>query len=140
MTEGKKILVVDDDEGVREYMETILSRQGFAAVVVESGEDVFEVLEEGDTDLVLLDLVLPGMDGFQVFKLVKERWPEMPIMILSGHGSSRNIVEAMRLGACDFLRKPFQVEELDEALQAVFASEGRATLCPTCHGTGRVSG
>jgi len=70
-----------------------------------------------DPDIVTLDVVLPGMDGLQTLSELKKRLPDVPVVMLSGHGQARNIVEAMRLGASDFLRKPFEVEELELAFQ-----------------------
>ena len=83
-------------------------------------------------------MVLPGISGFEVFKLVKERWPALPFLFLSGHGTSRNIVEAMRLGAANFLRKPFELAEMEEVLRVIFDAESRTLICPTCSGSGRV--
>ena len=95
------------------------------------------VHERTPADLIILDVVLPGMSGFEMLKLVKERWPGVPVVFLSGHGQARNIVQAMREGAADFLRKPFEVKELEKILREVLAGQ-TATICPTCHGAGRV--
>jgi two-component system response regulator AtoC len=74
-------------------------------------------LETTQPDLITLDVVLPGMDGLQTLEKLKQRLPDVPVVMLSGHGQARNIVEAMRRGASDFLRKPFEVEELELAFQ-----------------------
>ena len=138
MAKQKRILVVDDDPGIRDYLEALFTRQGLSASSVATGEEVIEALESQETDLVILDLILPGINGLEVFKLVKERWPDLPILMLSGQGQARTIVEAMRLGAADFLRKPFEVEELETILNAILDAEGRTRICPTCSGAGRV--
>ncbi|MCH2172299.1 sigma-54 dependent transcriptional regulator [Myxococcota bacterium] len=117
MSERFRVLVIDDDPGVREYMEALVTRQGYEVFGAPDGEAALKRLDEVRPDLVTLDVVLPGMDGLQTLESLKQRIPELPVVMLSGHGQARNIVEAMRLGASDFLRKPFEVEELELAFQ-----------------------
>ena len=117
MAQSYRMLVVDDDEGLREYLEALASSRGFQVFAAQSGEEAVETLDHSRPDLVTLDLVLPGMDGLETLKHLKERLPEVPVIMLSGHGQARSIVEAMKLGAADFLRKPFEVEELEVAFQ-----------------------
>ncbi len=113
MDEQFRVLVIDDDPGVRDYLEALVSRQGYQVFAVADGEKALEMLDETQPDLVTLDVVLPGMDGLELLRRLKQRLPEVPVVMLSGHGHARTIVEAMRLGASDFLRKPFEVEELE---------------------------
>jgi len=120
MTNQFRVLVIDDDPGVRDYMEAIVSRQGYEVMAVGDGEQALQSLESARPDLVTLDVVLPGMDGLQTLSELKRRLPDVPVVMLSGHGQARNIVEAMRLGASDFLRKPFEIEELELAFQKAF--------------------
>ncbi len=117
MTEPYRVLVIDDDPGIRDYLEALVSRQGFQMFSVAGGEEALSRLEEIRPDVVTLDVVLPGMDGLETLKQLKERLPDVPVVMLSGHGQARTIVEAMRCGASDFLRKPFEVEELELAFQ-----------------------
>ena len=117
MSDRFRVLVIDDDPGVRDYMEALVSRQGYEVVAVADGEQALDVLDKTQPDLITLDVVLPGMDGLQTLSKLKQRVPNVPVVMLSGHGQARNIVEAMRLGASDFLRKPFEVEELELAFQ-----------------------
>ena len=117
MPQSYRMLVVDDDDGLREYLQALASSRGFHVYAAPSGEEAIETLERSRPDLVTLDLVLPGMDGLETLKKLKERLPEVPVIMLSGHGQARSIVEAMKLGAADFLRKPFEVEELEVAFQ-----------------------
>ncbi|RIL04878.1 MAG: sigma-54-dependent Fis family transcriptional regulator [Proteobacteria bacterium] len=115
MVQAYRMLVVDDDEGLREYLQALASSRGFQVFAAPNGEDAIETLDQSRPDLVTLDLVLPGMDGLETLKQLKERLPEVPVIMLSGHGQARSIVEAMKHGAADFLRKPFEVEELEVA-------------------------
>jgi two-component system response regulator AtoC len=117
MKDRFRVLVIDDDPGVRDYMEALVSRQGYQVFAVADGEQALASLAETKPDLVTLDVVLPGMDGLATLDALKQRIPDVPVVMLSGHGQARNIVEAMRLGASDFLRKPFEVEELELAFQ-----------------------
>ena len=117
MSERFRVLVIDDDPGVRDYMEALVSRQGYEVFAAPDGEEALAKLDQTRPDLVTLDVVLPGMDGLEILAELKKRIPDVPVVMLSGHGQARNIVEAMRLGASDFLRKPFEVEELEIAFQ-----------------------
>ncbi len=117
MADRFRVLVIDDDPGVRDYMEALVSRQGYEVTAAADGEEALKNLETTQPDLITLDVVLPGMDGLQTLEKLKQRLPDVPVVMLSGHGQARNIVEAMRRGASDFLRKPFEVEELELAFQ-----------------------
>ena len=117
MADRFRVLVIDDDPGVRDYMEALVSRQGYEVFAAVDGEEALRNLDTTRPDLVTLDVVLPGMDGLKTLDKLKQRLPDVPVVMLSGHGQARNIVEAMRRGASDFLRKPFEVEELELAFQ-----------------------
>ena len=124
MTEQRTVLVIDDDPGIRDYLETLATRQGYGVYTAADGETALASLDDTTPDLITLDAVLPGMDGLETLRRIKQRLPEVPVIMLSGHGQARTIVEAMRLGATDFLRKPFEVEELELAFRK--ALENRA--------------
>jgi two-component system response regulator AtoC len=117
MTDRFRVLVIDDDPSVRDYMEALVSRQGYQVFAVSGGEEALRDLDRIRPDLVTLDVVLDGMDGLEILRKLKKRIPDVPVVMLSGHGQARTIVEAMKLGASDFLRKPFEVEELELAFQ-----------------------
>ena len=117
MVERFRVLVIDDDPGVRDYLETLALRLGYGVTAVGDGEEALATLDESKPDIITLDAVLPGMDGLETLRRLKQRIPEVPVVMLSGHGQARTIVEAMKLGASDFLRKPFEVEELELAFQ-----------------------
>ena len=117
MAEPFRVLVIDDDPGIRDYLEAAVSRQGYQVFPAANGEEALASLHESKPDVVTLDVVLPGMDGLETLRRLKQRLPEVPVVKLSGHGQARTIVDAMRLGATDFLRKPFEVEELEIAFQ-----------------------
>jgi len=112
-----RVLVIDDDPGVRDYMEALVSRQGYRVFPAADAEQALAGLDVTRPDIITLDVVLPGIDGIETLRRLKQRLPDVPVVMLSGHGQARNIVEAMRLGASDFLRKPFEVEELEIAFR-----------------------
>ena len=119
-----RLLVIDDDPGVREYLQALMSRRGYVVFTAEGGEEALSGLPVTRPDLITLDLVLDGMDGLETLRRLKKRAPDVPVVMLSGHGQARQIVEAMQLGAVDFLRKRFESEELQVAFQK--ALENRA--------------
>jgi two-component system response regulator AtoC len=112
-----RLLIIDDDLGVREYLSALLGRFGHTVFTASSGEEALEGLTASRPDLITLDVVLEGMDGIETLRRLKKRLPDVPVVMISGHGHARTIVEAMQLGAADFLRKPFEVEELQIAFQ-----------------------
>jgi two-component system response regulator AtoC len=117
MAERFRVLVIDDDPGIREYLKALGERQGYQVSAAADGEEAIASLSVSRPDIVTLDAVLPGMDGLETLRQMKKLIPDTPVIMLSGHGQARTIVEAMRLGASDFLRKPFEVEELELAFQ-----------------------
>ena len=117
MTASARILVVDDERFFREGIRDALQAAGFECVTAATGVEALEAASDPAVAVVVLDVVLPGMDGLETLRQLKQRLPEVPVVMLSGHGQARTIVEAMRLGAGDFLRKPFEVEELELAFQ-----------------------
>lgn len=122
MTERTTVLVIDDDPGIREYLEALASRQGYGVYTAADGESALAELDQVRPDIITLDAVLPGIDGLETLRRLKQRAPSVPVVMLSGHGQARTIVEAMRLGAADFLRKPFEVEELELAFEKALES------------------
>ncbi len=116
MKEKIKVLVIDDDASTRDYLKALIAKNGAKVFTAESGEQALEEFDKVKPTLVTLDLVLPGIDGIETLKLIKEKDPAVPVIMLSGHGQAKSIVQAMKLGATDFLRKPFESEELKIAM------------------------
>ncbi|MFK7894221.1 MAG: sigma-54-dependent transcriptional regulator [Myxococcota bacterium] len=115
MASPTTILVIDDDPGIRESLDALARRHGYDLQVAVDGATALADLERMRPDLITLDAVLPDMDGLETLRRIKQRMPDVPVVMLSGQGQARTIVDAMRLGAADFLRKPFEAEELDAA-------------------------
>jgi len=112
------ILIADDDASVRTYLARLLASTGYATSEVASGDEAIARLKELPApDLVLLDVMMPGTDGLDVLADIKKIRPEVPVIILSGVGHIKTVVEAIRLGAADYLSKPFEEEELQLTIQ-----------------------
>jgi len=112
MPEKDKILVVDDDESICAYLENLLSQQSYDVITATTGESALEMLTTFKIDVVLLDLVLPDIDGFRVLDYIHQQNPDIKVIIITGFASIESAVEAIRKGAYDYLRKPFVNDEL----------------------------
>ncbi|MDR2560548.1 MAG: sigma-54 dependent transcriptional regulator [Holophagales bacterium] len=109
------ILVVDDEPGIRRSLGESLVDEGFAVLKAESGERALELLEHADSDdvsLMLLDVGLPGIDGLEVLGRCKAKLPNMPVVMISGHGNINTALRATKLGAFDFIEKPIDLDRL----------------------------
>jgi DNA-binding NtrC family response regulator len=127
------VLVVDDAEAIRTFVAHLLELRGYAVDTAEDGRSALALLEGGAApDVVLLDVMMPGQDGLATLARIREEHPRVSVVMLSVVGKTATIVEAMRLGATDYLNKPFEEAELEAALARVFerrALEGeRAAL------------
>ena len=117
---NERILVVDDQKNIRFTVAQALDPLGYDVRAAVNGDDAFRQLEGGDpVDLLLLDLKMPGMSGMEVLAKAVEKYPHIKTIIISAHGSVDNAVEAMKLGARDFLQKPFTPQELRQAVSNV---------------------
>jgi two-component system, NtrC family, response regulator AtoC len=119
MTEDARVrfLIVDDHPSVRKLCMTVGGSVGFDCVDAENAEIALAQLEEISPDIVLADLMMPNMSGLEFLPRVKQLLPRREIAIMTGHGSIETAVQAMKLGACDYITKPFRVEELKLLLQ-----------------------
>ncbi len=109
---ARTILVVDDETSILQSLEGILSDEGFEAVSVKSGTEALDKIEEVMPDLVLLDIWMPGMDGIETLSKIRESYPSVQVVMMSGHGSIETAVRATKMGAYDFIEKPLSLEKL----------------------------
>lgn len=106
------ILIVDDEEGIRESLSGILEDEGYGILTADSGEEAVRILREASPDLIFLDIWLTGMDGIKTLQEIKAMKPEVPVIMISGHGSIELAVKATQTGAYDFLEKPLSLERV----------------------------
>jgi DNA-binding NtrC family response regulator len=107
-----KVLLVDDEEDFLETLSSRLEMRGLKVSAVTSGEQAVSEAKEQEYDAIVLDLSMPGIDGLETLKRIKTDNPNAEIIMLTGHGSVQSGVEAMKLGAGDFLQKPVELSEL----------------------------
>ncbi len=112
-----KVLIVDDEPGVRASLAVILEEEGIGFYEAPSGARAVEIFQETRPSVVLLDLVMPGMDGMETMERLKEIDPEIPIIIITGHGDVPTAVDAIKRGAYEFLQKPINIEEFKITLK-----------------------
>ncbi|MDP2876857.1 MAG: sigma-54 dependent transcriptional regulator, partial [Holophaga sp.] len=124
MANPLRILVVDDDPGMRDGMAMSLKRAGFVTEQAKSGEDALRITRPGAFDAVVTDLRMMGMDGLQLTARIKALDPCIPVLLVTAFGSLDTAREAMRLGAFDYLSKPFSPDELVSAVRKAIQSEG----------------
>src|SRR5215510_14301185 len=109
---GLRILIVDDEPLMRLSMVDALEAVGYDVQAAASGTEGIEAIRSREFDLVITDLRLPGVDGLSVLKATKEKAPQTDVVVITAHGSVETAVGAMKLGAFDYITKPFQMDEL----------------------------
>ncbi|GBC62288.1 response regulator [Desulfonema ishimotonii] len=114
-----RILIVDDEEDFVEMLSLRLQETGEKVTQAYNGRECLDILgkESDKIDVVILDIRMPGMDGIQVLKEIRQRFPLVEVIMLTGHGTTESAVEGMRLGAYDYLLKPADFEELSQKLE-----------------------
>ena len=107
-----KILVVDDEQSMRDFLAIMLKKEGHDVVTAENGTSAMKAVQSEIFDLVISDIKMPGMDGIDVLKTTKEISPETIVIMITAFATTETAIEAMKLGAYDYLIKPFKVDEL----------------------------
>src|SRR6187402_3111351 len=106
------VLIIDDEEVLQDVLTALLRKEGHVTHSAYSGEEGLEVLDREDIDLVLLDLMLPGMHGMQVLKEIRQRWPDQVVIVVTAYSSIESAIDAMRDGAFHYIPKPFKNDEV----------------------------
>jgi two-component system nitrogen regulation response regulator NtrX len=109
---AQRVLIVDDEPSILRLVADILVDEGFATSTAAGGAQAMREIESEPPDLVLLDVAMPGDDGLAVLEAVQAKWPDLPVVMMSGHGTVETAVRATRLGAWDFLEKPLSYDKL----------------------------
>jgi two-component system response regulator PilR (NtrC family) len=107
-----RILVVDDEESIREFLDIMLRKEGYEVTCVEDGKVATETLKKKSFDLIISDLQMPHITGIELLKHVKETYPDVLFMLITAFGTTESAVEAMKMGAYDYITKPFKIDEV----------------------------
>ena len=118
-----KILVVDDEDIVLESCQAVFELEGFEAVFVPSADKALEAMKNEDFALLLIDVKMPKHDGMYLMEKIKEQWPGIPMIVMSGYYTEETIKEAIEMGAAEFVAKPFEPDELVETVRRVIEKE-----------------
>ena len=116
----KAILIVDDEKSICQSLGSILADEGYEILSAGSGEEAIKIIEEDPPSLIILDIWLPGIDGIETLKIIKSQYPQMRVIMISGHGTIETAVKATKLGAFDFFEKPLSMEKVILVVNHVF--------------------
>jgi len=110
-SEVKRVLIADDEINIRRVLEAILRRDGYEVVTAANGLEALAGMNRG-VHTVITDLKMPGLDGMALLRKLSADYPDVPVVMITAHGSVENAVEAVKLGAFDYLEKPFEQEQI----------------------------
>jgi YesN/AraC family two-component response regulator len=121
MSEGKRvdILVVDDEEMMRELLEDVLAMEGYTVASAEDGQAALVQVKESTPLLVISDIKMPRMNGFELLKAVKERFPSMRVIMMTGYSDDFTVKDALRLNADEYIIKPFSTQDITSVVKSV---------------------
>ena len=111
MSETIKIIVIDDEKAIRDGCHRVLTGKGYEVITAENGQVALDILEREPLDIILLDLKMPVIGGEEVLGITREKYPDIPVIIITGHGTVDTAVVCMKNGAYDFITKPFQIDQ-----------------------------
>src|SRR3990172_1123997 len=109
---GETILIVDDEESVRKSLADVMRDEGYEVVSAASGREGLDLLHEAQPSLALLDIAMPEMDGIETLRRIREIRPDMPVVMVTGHGTIETAVKTTKMGAYDFIVKPPELQHL----------------------------
>ncbi|MGE5313965.1 MAG: response regulator [Acidobacteriota bacterium] len=123
MAQNFTVLVVDDEDALRSVLSTELLSEGYTVDTAADGDDAIAVLQQKSFDLVLLDIKMPRVDGFEVLRFIKQRYPSTKVIMLTGFADLKNAIESKKLGAEDFVSKPYDLVDLLTTIERVLSAE-----------------
>lgn len=126
-----RILVVDDDVIVVKSCRRILEAEGFEVTTVPSADDALEKIKMYDFDLLIMDVKMPKHDGIFLMREIKKNWPDIPIIVMSGYPTPETIADVLKLGAIQFIPKPFKPDEFMKSIQQVIQKMSHKKSFPT---------
>jgi len=121
MQNQHSILVVDDEEALRTVLSTELGSEGYKVEAASDGDEAISIVQNRQFDLVLLDIKMPRVDGFEVLKFIKKNHPQMKVIMLTAFADLKNAIESKKLGAEDFISKPYDLVDLLTTIERVLS-------------------
>lgn len=115
----KQLLIVDDQQGIRLLLNEVLKKEGYETYLAANGVEALHHAEQQKIDCVLLDMKIPGMDGIEILKCLKEKWPQLPVFMMTAYGELDVVQEALELGAIRYFTKPFDIFEVRDEVNKV---------------------
>ncbi len=131
------ILIADDEPNLCQVVSTVLRKEGYEVIVSKDGEEALAALEVHRVDLLLTDVIMRKVSGIELLRHVRDTHPEIPVVMMTAYGTIKTAVDAIKLGAFNYLAKPFDMEEMKEVVRAALAS--RAELAPEARPAGRTA-
>jgi CheY-like chemotaxis protein len=122
MPDSKTILVVDDEAPFRNILNSVLQNEGYQVETASDGDEAIVKIEQRKFDLILLDIHMERVDGFEVLKLVKEKYAETKVIVLTGFSELANAIKAQQMGAEAFISKPYDLIDLLETIQRIIVT------------------
>jgi DNA-binding NtrC family response regulator len=119
----RSVLIVDDDKNIPLTLAMAIEKLNFAVEMAASGEEALKKLAQESFSLLLLDMRLPGLDGLEILRRVVKTWPQIKVVVITAYGSADLAVEAMSLGAADFLAKPFNPDDVRRIVTRILHEE-----------------
>lgn len=125
--EPRSILVIDDDEGIRAAIRRIFEKEGYKVIAAADGTQLSDVLDDSPIDLIILDIGLPWLNGYELAKLLKEHedLKKIPLIFLSGKTSELDVKRGFEVGADDYIKKPFDVEKVKKTVDTLLRLQGK---------------
>jgi len=115
----KRLLIVDDQQGIRLLLNEVLKKEGYVTYLAANGLEALKYADEQDMDCVLLDMKIPGMDGIEILRRLKEKFPKLPVFMMTAYGELDVVQEALNLGAIRYFTKPFDIFEVRDEVNKV---------------------
>jgi DNA-binding response OmpR family regulator len=133
---GQTILIVEDDATIARFVELELQHAGYSVIKAGDGPTAIDLLIDNEVDLVVLDLMLPGIDGIDVARHIRKRGSQVPILMLTARAETHDVVAGFEAGADDYLRKPFEIPELMSRVRALLKRTSSPTASPQVEASG----
>ncbi len=120
MSKDPYILIVDDEAQVRVILEKLLQRKGYKTQSVANGMEALAYLQNNKINLVISDVVMPQMGGFELLQVIKDRYPDIGVVIMTGYGDAYSVKQALALGADEYITKPFRGTEISLIIERIY--------------------